>query len=130
MESYPDGMEECESALLYKECELYMDDILPFADSKEEMLQRLHRLFTLFREYNITLSPEKCAIRMDRVEYVGHLNKVRQYREVRGTNKYVQSEAFSGTRNYFRDHIPNFLVLAIPLQKLVVGYTKVCVIRR
>jgi hypothetical protein len=29
-----------------------MDDILPFAKSEEEMLQRLHRLFTRFREYN------------------------------------------------------------------------------
>jgi hypothetical protein len=33
------------NGLLYKVCELYMDDILPFAES-EEMLQRLHRLFT------------------------------------------------------------------------------------
>jgi hypothetical protein len=37
------------------ECELYMDDILPFADSEEEMLQRLCRLFTRFCEYNVTL---------------------------------------------------------------------------
>jgi hypothetical protein len=44
-----------------------MDDILPFADNEEEMLQRLHRLFTRFREYNVTLNPE---IGMDRVEYV------------------------------------------------------------
>jgi hypothetical protein len=61
------------SGLLYKECELYTVDILPFADSKEEMLHRLHRLFTRFREYNVTINPEKCAIGMDRVEYVGHL---------------------------------------------------------
>jgi hypothetical protein len=31
---------------------------------------------------------------------------------------------FQGLSNYFRDHVPNFSVLAIPLQKLVVGYTK------
>jgi hypothetical protein len=37
---------------------------------------------------------------------------------------------FPGLANYFRDHVPNFLVLAIPLQKLVVGYTKACVIVR
>jgi hypothetical protein len=51
------------SGLLYKECELYIDDILPFADSKEEMLQRLHRLFTRFREYNVTLNPRKMRYR-------------------------------------------------------------------
>jgi hypothetical protein len=54
-------------------CEPYMDDILLFADSEEEILQRLHRLFTRFREYNVTLNPDKCAIGMNRVEYVGHL---------------------------------------------------------
>jgi hypothetical protein len=50
-----------------------MDDILPFADSEEEILQRLQRLFTRFREYNVTLYPEKYVIGMDRVEYVCHL---------------------------------------------------------
>jgi hypothetical protein len=51
------------SGLLYKECELYVDDILPFADSEEEMLQRLHRLFARFREYNVTLHPENVLSR-------------------------------------------------------------------
>jgi hypothetical protein len=55
------------NGLLYEECELYMDDILPFVANEEEMLQRLHRLFTRFREYNVTLNPEKCAIGMTSV---------------------------------------------------------------
>jgi hypothetical protein len=50
-----------------------MRALLPFAESEKKMLQRLHRLFTRFREYNVTLNPEKCAIGMTRVEYVGHL---------------------------------------------------------
>jgi hypothetical protein len=31
---------------------------------------------------------------------------------------------FLGLANYFRDHVPSFSVLVIPLQKLVIGYTK------
>jgi hypothetical protein len=31
---------------------------------------------------------------------------------------------FLGLVNYFCDHVPNFSVLAIPLQKIVIGYTK------
>jgi hypothetical protein len=31
---------------------------------------------------------------------------------------------FLGLANYFRDNVPNFSVLAITLQKLVIGYTK------
>jgi hypothetical protein len=37
------------SGLLYSECELYIDDILAFASSEEELLERLHRLFERFR---------------------------------------------------------------------------------
>jgi hypothetical protein len=84
MEAYPDGWKSAGAyfqqqlagvlnGLLYNECELYMDDILSFANSEEEMLQRLHRLFTRLCEYNVTLNPEKCTIGMTSVEYVGHL---------------------------------------------------------
>jgi hypothetical protein len=122
------------NGLLYKKCELYMDDILPFAESEEEMLQRLHRLFTRFRAYNVTLNPEKCAIGMTRVEYVGHLidsegihftriklDSVARFEEPKTM---FEVKHFLGLANYFRDHVPNFSVIAIPLQKLVIGYTK------
>jgi hypothetical protein len=117
------------SGLLYKECELYMDDIRPFADSEDEMLQRLHCLFTRFREYNVTLNPENCAIGMDR-------GGIRRSSDRWGENAFhfiarfeepntmFEVKHFLGLANYFREHVPNFSVLAIPLQKLVVGYTK------
>jgi hypothetical protein len=122
------------NGLLYHKCELCMDDILPFAESKEEMLQRLHRLFTRFREYNVTLNPEKCAIGMTRVEYVGHLidsegihftrtmlDSIGRFEEPKTMFEVIH---FLGLANYFRDHVPNFSVITIPLQKLVIGYTK------
>jgi hypothetical protein len=73
-----------------------MDDILLLADSEEEMLQLLHRLFTRFREYN-----------GEYVEYVGHLidsegmhftrTKLDSIAMFKKPNN-VQSEAFAGTR--------------------------------
>jgi hypothetical protein len=61
------------SGLLYSECELYIDDILAFASSEVELLERLRRLFIRFRKCKVTLNPDKCEIGLDRVEYVGHL---------------------------------------------------------
>jgi hypothetical protein len=61
------------SGLLYSECELYIDDIIAFASSEEELLERLHRLFERLRKYNVTLNPDKCEIGLDHAEYVGHL---------------------------------------------------------
>jgi hypothetical protein len=42
------------SGLLYKECELYIDDILPFADSEEEIL---HAYIASSRDFASTMSP-------------------------------------------------------------------------
>jgi hypothetical protein len=99
-----------------------MDDILTFADSEEEMLQRLHCLFTRFREYNVNLNPE-----MDRVKYVGHpidaegmhftrikLDSIAKFEE---TKTMFEVKHFLRLANYFCDHVPNFSVLAIPFQK-------------
>jgi hypothetical protein len=60
------------SGLLYPECELYIDDVLEFTSSEEELLERLRRLFERFLKYNVTLNPDKCEIGLDRVENVGH----------------------------------------------------------
>jgi hypothetical protein len=90
-----------------------MDGILPFADGEEEMLQRLHRLFTRFREYNVTLNPEKCAIGMNRVEYVGHLidaegmhltyTKLDSIARFEEQKTMFEVKHFLGHANYFRD---------------------------
>jgi hypothetical protein len=111
-----------------------MDNILPFADSKEEMLQRLQRLFTRFHEYNVTLNPEKCAIGINRVEYVSHLidaeamhftrTKLDSIAKFEEPKTMFEVKHFLRLANHFRDYVPNFSVLAIPLQKLVVGYMK------
>jgi hypothetical protein len=109
METHFNGMQQQQQlagvliGLLYKECELYMDDI-----------------------HNATLNPEKSAIGMDRVEYVGHLIDAEEihFTRIKLDNitrfeepKTMFEVTFPGTRELLS-------VLAIPLQKLVVGYTK------
>jgi hypothetical protein len=71
---------------------------------------------------------------MDRVEYVGHLidsegthftrTKLDSIAKVEEPKTMFEVKHFLGLSNYFRDHVSNFSVLAIPLQKLVIGYTK------
>jgi hypothetical protein len=71
---------------------------------------------------------------MNRVEYVGHpidsegihftrtkLDSIAKFEEPKTM---FDENHFLGLANYFRDHVPNFSVLAIPLQNLVIGYTK------
>jgi hypothetical protein len=73
-----------------------------------------------FREYNITLNSEKCAIGMDRVEYVGHLidaevmhftrTKLDNIARFEKPKTMFKVKHFLGLANYFRDHIPNVSV--------------------
>jgi hypothetical protein len=61
------------AGLLYITVELYLDDVLVYATTKEEFTERL---FQRFRQHNITLNPKKCAFGMEEVEFAGHILKV------------------------------------------------------
>jgi hypothetical protein len=102
------------SGLLYKECELYMDEILPFADSEEEMLQRLHRLFTRFTcAIGHLIDAEGMNFTRTKLDSISRFKK--EPKTMFGVKHFLR------LANYFFDHVLNF---SVPLQKLIVGYTK------
>jgi hypothetical protein len=59
--------------MLYQICEVYLDDIIVFAETENELLANLEKIFSRLEEYNITLNPEKVKIGLRSVEYVGHV---------------------------------------------------------
>jgi hypothetical protein len=71
---------------------------------------------------------------MNRVEYVGHLiesegmhftlTKLDSIARFKEPKTMFEVKHFLGLANYFRNHVPKFSVLAIPLKKLVIDYTK------
>ena len=58
--------------LMYEICELYIDDIIIFADSEDEMARRLDIILQRLQEHTLTVNPEKCAFGLESVEFVGH----------------------------------------------------------
>jgi hypothetical protein len=64
------------AGLLYITVELYLDNVLVYATTEDEFIERLGKLFQRFRQHNITLNPKKCAFGMEEVELVGHILKV------------------------------------------------------
>ena len=71
--TYQRVMEECLGDLHLRICFIYLDDIIIFAKSFEEHLERLQMVFEKLREAGIKLSPKKCSLFMKRVRYVGHI---------------------------------------------------------
>jgi len=58
--------------LLYYICELYLDDILIYAKTHEEFLERCEKVFKRLDKHKLTVNPTKCSFGMNEVEYVGH----------------------------------------------------------
>lgn len=120
--------------LLYHILELYLDDIIVFGRTEEELLKNLRQVFERFRKHRLTLNPGKCRFGLSKVEYVGHtidengltFSEEKRH-EVLDFPKPVtmrNMKQFLGLANYFRDNVKNHSILVKPLQDMVASYDK------
>ena len=118
--------------LLMKTCNVYLDDILVFAKTKDELYENLAEIFDRFRKANLRFKPKKCHFLQEKVEFLGyevsgdgikcttkHIEDVKKWKEPTCVKELQQ---FLGFMNFFRKHIKNFSVLAEPLTKLLRGH--------
>jgi len=118
--------------LLYQICELYIDDIIIFADSEDELVDNLGQVLERLQAHNITVSPEKCCFGLTEVEFVGHtvdreglhfsrekLDKVLMIDQPRTAK---QLKSFLGVTVYFNDHVYHYAELVKPLHKMLAAY--------
>jgi hypothetical protein len=114
--------------------QVYLDDIITWANSIVELIERLKIIFARLRRFNITLNPEKCRFGMAEVEYVGHLinklginfskDKKDQIANWERPTDKGGLKSFLGLAGYFRRHIRGYAELVHPLQELVEDYEK------
>ena len=60
------------NGIVNKDCELYIDDILLYAQTEDQFIDSLKRLLKRLEERGIILSPTKSAFGMEEVEILGH----------------------------------------------------------
>ncbi len=65
-------MESVLAGLTWEECLVYLDDIIIYAKSFEEHLNRLKHVFERLREGGLKIKLEKCNILVEEVKYLGH----------------------------------------------------------
>ena len=51
--------------------ELYLDNCIVPGQDEDSFVSHLEKIFSRFREFGITLHPEKCRFGLSEVEYVG-----------------------------------------------------------
>ena len=119
---------------LHKILEIYLDDLITWAQNVDELIKNLARIFSLIRRHNLILNPAKCRFGLSEVEYVGHLinnqgltfsaDKLSSVKNFVQPRTKGELKSFVGLGNYFRDHIPNYSALVHPLAQMLNGYTK------
>jgi len=120
--------------LLYDILEAYLDDIITWGLTIEELVSNLTQIFARFEKWNIFVNPDKVKFGLTHVEYVGSVidqhgmhfspekrEKVLDFKLPR-TAKDMKS--FLGLTGQFRDHVEHYGELAAPLHTLCDNYNK------
>jgi hypothetical protein len=115
-------------------CEVYLDDCIIFAESEDELIERLETVLERFEKFNITVNPKKCVFGLEEVVCVGHTinEKGHSFTQERldGIMDIPKPETqkalkmFMGVVGYVRDSIRDFAKIAAPLNFMLHGYTK------
>uniref|UniRef100_A0A8C6M195 Gypsy retrotransposon integrase-like protein 1 n=1 Tax=Nothobranchius furzeri TaxID=105023 RepID=A0A8C6M195_NOTFU len=118
----------------------YLDDLLVFASTEEEALERLEVVFQRLRLYNLKLSPKKCHLMRSSVKFLGHvidsngvavdpskvdvitkMSKSDLMEEDGCTPSVKRIKSFLGMVFYYQHFIPSCSAIAKPLFALTAG---------
>ena len=123
-------MEMCIGDQQYVTLLFYLDDICVFAETADQMLDRVQLVFNRLKEFNLKIKPKKSYFFQAEVGFLGHvlskkgvspnpekINKIRDW-PVPKDPKEVHS--FIGLASYYRRFIPNFAKWAGPLHALII----------
>jgi putative transposase len=103
--------------LIYHICEVYLDDIIIYANGHKQFCERLEIVFQRLRDKKISLKAAKIKLGLSKVEYVGKeiskegitmsSKKIKGVTDFPMPRKTTELRSFLGLTNYFRDHVPN-----------------------
>ena len=106
----------------------YFDDILVYARSWEELLQKLAKFLSLLEDAGLTLNIKKCRFGLEGVEYLGYRicnggmnpgdKKVCAIVEFPTPKNVADASSFHGLVSLFRKFIPGFGSLCTPIIEL------------
>ena len=105
-----------------------MDDLLVWAENKQQHAERLKQVLERARQKNLKLNKEKSQIALDEISYIGHIlskeglkpdpKKVQAITEMRPPQSKEELQRF-GMVTYLAKFIPNFSLVSTPLRQLL-----------
>jgi hypothetical protein len=117
---------------MYSICELYIDDVIIFAETEEQMIINLATVLKRLHKYRITVSPEKCSFGLREIEFVGHtLNqeglhftraKLDKVLDIQLPTTAKQLKSFLGVCIFFSEHVQGYSDMTKPLHQMLTNY--------
>ena len=123
-------MEMCIGDQQYVTLLFYLDDICIFAETANQMLDRIEFVFSRLKEFNLKIKPKKSHFFQTSVTFLGHIlsadgvspnpEKVAKIKDWPTPKTPKEVHSFVGLASYYRRFIPNFAKWAGPLHALIV----------
>ena len=116
------------AGMQWKNCLVYLDDVIVLGRTFEEHLANLREVFQRFREAGLKLKMAKCRFCAPEVEFLGHIvskdgvrtdpRKTAKVAEWPPPTSRKEVQQFLGLASYYRRFIQNFSTVAKPLHRL------------
>ena len=104
---------------------VYMDDIIVFSRGFKEHLQHVEQVLTALASHDLVLTPMKCEIAKQSIEYLGHLisstritplpEKIKSILLLPEPTTLAKANKFIGSLSWYRKFIPGFASTAAPI---------------
>ena len=124
-------MERCLTGLNLKICLAYLDDVIVFARTFEEMLERLEAVLKRLGGHDLKLKPSKCKLFQTKLTYLGHVvskdGVEPDPEKISALPKWLENppktrrelQAFLGFAGYYRNFDEEFATIAAPLHQMI-----------
>ncbi|XP_062589079.1 uncharacterized protein LOC134250729 [Saccostrea cucullata] len=110
-------------------CEVIADDILIWADSEQEHLEKLSQILKRAEDVGLLFKKDKCKVNKSEVEYVGHVfssdgvkpsgEKIKAILAIPAPENKKELQRFMGMINYLGKFIPNLSTRNQSLRQLL-----------
>ena len=121
-------MEVVLDGMLWKNCFVYIDDVLACSKTLDEHLTHLTEVFRRLRKANLRLKLKKCMFLRPKVQYLGHVisregvspnpEKVEKMKNYPVPTNPTEVRQFLGLASYYRRFMKDFAKIAKPLHSL------------